>query len=370
MDLGVYIGELLGLQGKVSVPGIGHFAQVRINGYFNEAENKFYPPTHEISFDPVSKDDEELAKYISEKKNISLASSKYFIEKYVVGIRQQVALKKVEIDGVGYLSSNGSELTFTAHDHFVANDPSFYGFQPVDIPEPDKNQVVEEPIKEEAPIQEEALAKEEPIQEEAPIVNEEPKAEEVVEPTVPTIIPRDPEEEAPTEEYAYDEPAREGKSNVWIGLLLILIIALLTLMGLYKYRPEWFDKKNPQHTIIVVKVDSSKIAADSIAKAAKDSAAARTTPANNTPVDTLRTLHYEILGGAFKTLSQADGIIKKYQKLGLQPRLLKHAAGNYYKVTLGTYFSNEDAQRAVDSIVSATKIDKTNIYLQPILPKK
>ena len=52
MDLGVYIGELLGLQGEVSVPGIGHFTQVRINGYYNEQENKFYPPAHEVHNDP------------------------------------------------------------------------------------------------------------------------------------------------------------------------------------------------------------------------------------------------------------------------------------------------------------------------------
>ena len=81
MDLGVYIGELLGLQGEVSVPGIGHFTQVRINGYYNEQEKKFYPPAHEVSFEPQSKDDDELAKYISNKKNISLASSRYFIDK-------------------------------------------------------------------------------------------------------------------------------------------------------------------------------------------------------------------------------------------------------------------------------------------------
>ena len=63
MDLAVYICELLGMQGEVSVPGIGYFAQVRINGYYDQVEGKLYPPTHEISFEPHSRDDEQLAKY-------------------------------------------------------------------------------------------------------------------------------------------------------------------------------------------------------------------------------------------------------------------------------------------------------------------
>ena len=93
MDLGVYISELLGLRGEVSLPGIGYFAQVRVNGYYNEQENKFYPPAHEVSFEPQSKEDEGLAQYISDKKNISLASSKYFIDKYVAGLKQQLTSK-------------------------------------------------------------------------------------------------------------------------------------------------------------------------------------------------------------------------------------------------------------------------------------
>ena len=69
MDLAIYISELLGLQGEVCLPGVGTFAQVRINGYYNENENKFYPPAHDINFVPQSKDDERLAKYIAGKKN-------------------------------------------------------------------------------------------------------------------------------------------------------------------------------------------------------------------------------------------------------------------------------------------------------------
>jgi hypothetical protein len=100
MDLAVYIRELLGLKGEVNVPGMGFFAQVRIAGYYNEEEKKFYPPGHAVTFEPQSNGDDSLAQYIANKKKISLASAKYFIDKYVIGIKQEAAAGKVEIDGL------------------------------------------------------------------------------------------------------------------------------------------------------------------------------------------------------------------------------------------------------------------------------
>ncbi len=367
MDLAVYISELLGLQGGVSLPGIGHFAQVRINGYYNEAENKFYPPTHEVSFEPQSRDNEGLAKYIAGKKNISLASSKYFIEKYVTGIKQEVASKKVEIAGLGYLYTNDTELAFTADYTSKANDPSFYGFPPVNIPQPEENPVINY-----RPAAEEEI----PVKEEA-------KVDEIPEKPVPTIIPHEPvsaeETQAEQEqEDQYDELEESRHRNIWVPLLLIIIIALLAILGLYKYKPSWFDRSEKQQTYVAVADTTGKDAiADTTSALKQDSAiksAGKTITAPqraiNAPIDTFATLHYELLGGAFKTLSQTNAAIANYQKSGLQPRILKHTPGNSYKITLGTYFNKDKAQKAEDSILTATKINKANIYLQQYTPKK
>ncbi|MDB5141790.1 MAG: hypothetical protein JWQ66_503 [Mucilaginibacter sp.] len=394
MDLAVYISELLGLQGEVSVPGIGYFTQVRVNGYFNEAENKFYPPAHEVSFEPHSRNEEELAKYIANKKNISMASARYFIDKYVAGLQLQLLSKKVEIAGVGYIQTSGSVLEFRADNTSKTNDPSFYGFQPVNINQPEENPVVNyvPPAKEEAPVKEEAKAEEElPVKEEIKATEEVPEevsvkeeikaAEEVPEEHFTTIIPPEivPAEETPaeeTQEYIDDEPERSGNRNTWIALLLVVIIALLALLGLYKYKPDWFDRnKQTSETFVAANADTVKKAdgTDTTKSAIKpDSGQTVVTPQQtiNAPVDTFATIHYDILGGAFKTLSQANGVIKSYKKLGLNPRILKHAKGNYYKITLGTYFNKDEAQKVEDSILTATKIDKKDIYLQPYLPKK
>jgi outer membrane biosynthesis protein TonB len=323
MDLAVYICELLGMQGEVSVPGIGYFAQVRVNGYYDQAESKFYPPTHEINFEPHSRDDEQLARYISTKKNISMASAKYFIDKYVVGLKQQLALKKVEIPGVGSIYNNGSVIEFKADEASKTNDPSFYGFPPVNLDQTVENPVIkytppvkedEEPIKEEAPKEEITAWHETPA--------EEIKQEEYVppKPVEETVIHHEPVEETPAEEvpeYIYNEPEESGSRNIWIALLLIVIIGLLALLGLYKYKPGWFDRssKDSTQTFVAASPDTIKKATDTTSKTASkpDSAGTVAAPNNNAPVDTAAVLHYEILGGAFKTLSQANEVISKYQ---------------------------------------------------------
>ena len=82
MDIAYFISDLLGEQGELSVPNLGYFVQMRMNAYYNEQENIYYPPHYSVQFDPqVIDDDDSLASYITEKKKISLASAKYFIEK-------------------------------------------------------------------------------------------------------------------------------------------------------------------------------------------------------------------------------------------------------------------------------------------------
>jgi cell division protein FtsN len=371
MDLAVYINELLGLQDEVNVPGIGHFAQVRINGYYSEKENKFYPPTHKINFDPEYQNDESLAKYISEKKNISLASSKYFIEKYVIGLKQQLATSKVEIAGLGQIYTSGSALGFSESVNSKENDPAFFGFKPVDIPAAEKPAVSYAP----------------------PPVVEKEKVEEVVVPVIentntelvndrvpppppkPTVIE---ETEVPAEpEYEYEEPVQKNRNTIWIALLLIAIIALLALMGLYKYKPDWFDRsKDKGQTFVAVdttqQADKKIANTDTTKKVAttQDSLAKATALVTSTVVDTAAVLHYEILGGAYSTEDQANSMVKKFESLGLRPRILKHVKGNSYKITLGTYLNKEQAQKAQDSILVTTKLKGSDIYLQIFKPKK
>lgn len=384
MDLAVYINELLGLEGEVNVPGIGRFAHTRINGYYNEKENKFYPPAHKINFDAEAQPDDKLATFISDKKNISLASSKYFIDKYVNGLKQQIPLQGVDIAGIGQLYLNGSIIGFRDDSQAKETDPAFFGLKPVSVDE-----LVEKPSVKYTPppvkVEEEKKAPSIADQVMTDLINDRvppapPKPAETEQPPViekPTIIEKT--EEPAEEEYSYEEPVQRNNNNTWIAVLLILIIALLALMGLYKYKPEWFDRsKDKPQTFTAIDSTAGQPADTSSTDSTKkvvtkqDSLTkAQALVTNNTnAVDTTAVLHYELLAGAFKSEEQANEILKRYQNIGLRPRILKHTQGNSYKITLGTYFDKGVAQKAKDSMLNATKMNKGDIFLQTYKPKR
>ena len=131
MDVGFYLGELLMQQGEVSLPGLGYFVRARMSGYYDENEGKFYPPYHKAQFDLQSIDDDDLAEYIAAKKNISIASAKYFLEKYATGLKQDALADEVPIAGLGWFYTGEGQLKFRAADKLV-NDTVFYGFEPQD----------------------------------------------------------------------------------------------------------------------------------------------------------------------------------------------------------------------------------------------
>jgi hypothetical protein len=363
MDLAVYISELLGLEGEVNLPGIGCFTQVRINGYYNDQENKFYPPGHEVSFDPKFKEDENLAKFISTKKNISLASSKYFIDKYAAGLKQQLTSRNPEIAGLGYLYINGAVVAFKA-DTSKSNDPSFYGFQPLDIPAPVMKPFVEQEVKAEEEIPSKPI-------EEVPVK----PIEEKIPVREPTVIEKTEEEQEAEEEYVYEEP-RSTRGSLWITLLLIVIIVLLSVMGLYKYKPEWFNLQDKPQTYVVVKHDStnttnadtSKTIAspDSTTKAAAQPVA---TDQNTKTTDTIQRVHWEVMAGSFGTKKAAEIAMKFYKENGIDTKITTDVPGKLIKLSFGTYYSEEEAEKAKSDLLKTGKVDK-GIYTLKINPKK
>lgn len=359
MDLAIYISELLGIRGQVNVPGLGCFSQNRINGYYNGHENKFYPPRHEVVFEPNSTNDDGLITYIANKKNISVASSKYFVDKYVAGLKQRVSQQKVDIGGIGHLYYEYSTLTFKADTASKENDPAFYGFAPVKV-----YKTEEKPIKIKAQV----------VETPAPI--ETPKAE-------PTVIEPDPQVFAPERtdvqtDYIYDEPGERRGMNPWVIVLILLIIGILALTGIYLYNPTMLGLTKKTDTLTVVKkaippsatpkTDTSKAAQP----VAKDSTASLPATSNtiNATIDTFAVKRYELQAGAFKTMNKVQAVMREYEKLGLHPRVLTHSTGTKHKITLGTYFSEDEAKKVADSIKSNPTTKKIDISVQPYNPIK
>jgi cell division protein FtsN len=362
MDLAVYINELLGLKGEVNVPGIGFFRQKRINGYYSEHEKKFYPPRHEIIFDPQPKEDEGLAAYISNKKNISPASAKYFIEKYATGLKTQAAEQKVDITGLGYLFYEYSMLAFKAGKAYETNDPSFYGFAPVKA-----NKAITK-----APTVETPSAKSGPVPEK---VKTEPAAVEPAAESVPAEEEKvhvDTRSYIPQEGYEDEVVESPRRNRTWVIMLLILIIALLCFGVFYQYKPEWFGRNRPADTTIIINKRAPVRDSDSVKTNAKDTIPPVVAPASTVkaPVDTYNVVRYEIQAGAFRTQTKLKAVMAAYEKLGLRPRILQHAPGTLQKITLGTYFDRNEGIRVEDSIKNIQGIIKNDISLQQYNPIK
>src|ERR1700744_4003433 len=94
MNLADYLSELLSQHDEVSVPGLGYFVRTRVNAYYDEREGLFSPPYHQVKFTPQPKDDDTFVQYVADKKNISLASSKYFAEKFISKLKEQALAGK------------------------------------------------------------------------------------------------------------------------------------------------------------------------------------------------------------------------------------------------------------------------------------
>src|ERR1700740_3296208 len=139
MDVAYYLSELLGQLGEVNVPGLGFFVQERIEGYYNAADSTFYPPKNKVHFDQqtIDDDDDTLAQYIAEKKNISLASPRYFTEKYISNLKQEAIMKDVPLADLGYLYIEGPKIIFKPAD-VMKNDPAVFGYSPLRLLKPQR----------------------------------------------------------------------------------------------------------------------------------------------------------------------------------------------------------------------------------------
>ncbi|MES2808501.1 MAG: SPOR domain-containing protein [Bacteroidota bacterium] len=291
MDVGFYLGELLMQQGEVSVPGLGYFVQVRVSGYYNEEERKFYPPYHQAQFDVQSIDDDALAEYIANKKNISVASARYFCEKYITNLKQQAAISEVQLGNLGWFYTELSHLTFRPADK-IADDTIFYGFEPISINKANDVRQVEERPKVELNFPPRLTHTPPPVPESPKV--EEPVFTESNVGTFETTLPgqssvEDPEAATQFTNSNNYQPVEAGISNEFFEpgdeeeeeqrrspLLLIMVIVLfivfigLAVFALYRFKPDTFAKltfwkKETKDTIAVKPKENTISKVDTVA---------------------------------------------------------------------------------------------------------
>ena len=347
MNLADYLTELLGQRNEVNVPGLGFFERVRVNGYYNEEEAKFYPPSHQVKFSSEARDDDSFAQYVADKKNISLASSKYFTEKFVSKLKEDAAAGSFPFAGLGSFETEYGELVFKPNDK-ITNDPSLYGYEPVDI---SKTNVT--------PTDEAGDAE--------PVVTEQAE------------IKPSGEEAIIQEHYAEEEEEMKRTFNIWTVIMIFIVVAAAAVFGAYKYDPSIFDRfnsvpavKKPIAKKMVVTPVAGQNAADSVKKApaAADSAAKSATAfsQDTTTYDTLTQRHYVIRVDVFNGKKPADENVNHYKSLGLDAKLLPRTPRHKrYKVIVGRYTTRSAAEQARLEMVNAKKIrrDSQIITINP-----
>ena len=343
MNLADYVSELLGQRSAVSVPGLGYFEKVRVDGYYNDSEAIFYPPRHQVKFKPETSDDDTFAEYIARKKNISLASAKYFIEKFISKLKEDAADESFQFSGLGSFRMENGVLIFTPNDK-ISDDPSFYGYEAIGVGKPA------------SPVSEPAI----------PVFNT----------TEPPVNAPVADEEDVQQHYVEEEEEIKRTFNVWSILMAVIVVAAIAVFAAYKYDPSIFDRFNSPapntKTVIIPAADSAKEkdnAADSIKKdsikspVAADSTknampAATALAPDTTTYDTLSTLHYVIRVVAFKKQKDADDAVKYYKSLGLDAKLQPRTPRRKYKVIVGRYTTRKAAELARLEMVKAKKISK------------
>jgi hypothetical protein len=351
MNLADYLSELLGQQDEVSVPGLGYFVRSRIKAYYSDSEARFYPPHHQVKFVPQEKEDDTFAQYVADNKNISLASSKYFVEKFISKLKEDAANGKYLFSDLGSFYTEQGQLVFKPNDRIPA-DPAFYGYPSVDI------------LKVGAPLS---------VDTKKPVFNQtqtaSPSPAPAAEVSTAYVKP------VPQPEYYEEEVEPKKRISVWLIVLIAVAVLALAVFGIYKFYPAAFDKVKESFNKVAGKTAVVEPAAKPVAK--PDSLKKAATLADSlkkktvAPIDTVKPSRFEIIIGNYGTPATAETAVKYFKGRGVDAKILtlSDAPGTLIKVSGGTFSTVDSAQNAMNDLIKRRRI-KPNSYTIEIKSQK
>jgi CCDC81-like prokaryotic HU domain 1/SPOR domain len=352
MDIAFYIAELLKQHNEVNVPGLGTFFKSRIAGFYNQEKDTFYPPSQRLAFKESLDNTVILEEYISLKKNISAASSNYFITKFVSNLNNLLGTSQpAQLKLLGTLQKKDDSYQFEPAED-LDTEHSFYGLNPV------KEQRTE------------------PVKIEKRIIY---PADHVKASGDARIIP------VKVEAKSNKSSGIGLKSKIAIIFAGIIVIAVITV---YFFYPQIFNivlnpettNRRKQPAIVPGKEEQPKSLTDSMTKADTiynalkkqgfEVEKTRDTVEVSTKKELLNNTAesmFEIIGAAFNTRKDADSYIKSMKLKGLEAKTVDGMPGPKIKVSLGT-FNDEDS--ANKELVRIKKDINKDAWIARVKPKK
>jgi nucleoid DNA-binding protein len=136
MDILSYLTDLLNTQKEVGVEGLGTFFKQKTPGRYDVINHQFVPPTYVLSFVEEITETSILSSYVSEKRNISEESARYYVGLFVEDINRQLAISsEADLDSLGMLTQVEDTLVLKPGSFDLSAE--FYGFPSISVQTPE-----------------------------------------------------------------------------------------------------------------------------------------------------------------------------------------------------------------------------------------
>lgn len=381
MDIISYLLILIETRKAVGITGLGTLYKKKIPGRYDAKSHSFLPPSYELTFTAVLKEQEELVNYICEQRNLTSESATYYINEFVENIQAQLAdQQKADLSPIGELSIVNDELVLTPSPSINIG-ADFYGL-PVVAAQAETNLATTAtalagsesdltPVAPETPAEESHVSKQVENENVSPESNETERI--VVENPIPTS--NEPQSTIPDWAVNYedddDDDERRPRRGLRIFLKTLLVLFLIAAAGAITYfiAPNLLTqtKYNYEVTENVVDpyldIDTTKM--DTAATHIVDTIAVAA--ATKAPIITDTVTVYEVIESAMKSHKKVDEIITNMARRGIKAKKIEPIAGRLIKISVGTFTDYNLAKKHQDSL--RAKLKNPDIYIQTIKPK-
>lgn len=131
MDIVSYLLELIETQKIIGIKGLGTLYKKKIPGRYDSETHSFLPPRYEITFTTEIKEDQILANFIAENRNISIESANYYLAEFAENIHAQLAdHQQADFSPLGKLKLINDEIVLE-NLNATAFNSAFYGLPSV-----------------------------------------------------------------------------------------------------------------------------------------------------------------------------------------------------------------------------------------------